>query len=225
MRDYGIVILAAGLGSRMESSTKKQYMRLGNRRVIDYSIEIFQRFPYDIVIVLDDVANAENLPSHPQITYVQGGATRDKSIQNGFEALAPCRFVLVHDAARPFATQRVIRDVMAALQESDCAYPVAPVVSTVVYDDNGTLAGTPDRAGLRHIQTPQGFSSPWLARILEDAEQTHPHIPERVRALGGSVVHVEGSPWLMKVTYPPSIFAAEAYVADFCESEGLADPK
>jgi 2-C-methyl-D-erythritol 4-phosphate cytidylyltransferase/2-C-methyl-D-erythritol 2,4-cyclodiphosphate synthase len=91
---------------------------------------------------------------------VPGGATRQASVRAGLEALAPRRpeLVLVHDAARPFASAALITRAIAAARASGAAVPVLPVADTVkTVDAAGTVTGTVDRAQLRMVQTPQAF--------------------------------------------------------------------
>src|SRR5262249_60508243 len=91
---------------------------------------------------------------------VNGGATRQGSVRAGLEALQPHRpeFVLVHDAARPFASHALITRAIAAARASGAAVPVIAVADTVkAVDATGRVTGTIDRAHLRLVQTPQAF--------------------------------------------------------------------
>ena len=91
---------------------------------------------------------------------VPGGASRQASVCAGLEALEPLApaLVLVHDAARPFASEALISRAIAAAQASGAAVPVIPVADTVkTVDAAGAVTGTIDRAQLRLVQTPQAF--------------------------------------------------------------------
>ncbi len=95
----------------------------------------------------------------PDATFVTGGETRRESVRNGLEAIAETSgadFVLIHDAARPFLTHRVIDDLINALLESTGAVPALPVVDSLARGD-GTLSDTVARENLWRIQTPQAF--------------------------------------------------------------------
>jgi len=92
---------------------------------------------------------------------VFGGATRQASVRAGLEALAASApdIVLIHDAARPFASAGLIARAIAAAQKSGAAIPALPVTDTVkTVDTQGHVGQTVDRATLRLIQTPQGFA-------------------------------------------------------------------
>jgi 2-C-methyl-D-erythritol 4-phosphate cytidylyltransferase/2-C-methyl-D-erythritol 2,4-cyclodiphosphate synthase len=91
---------------------------------------------------------------------VTGGATRQASVRAGLEALAadPPELVLIHDAARPFASDELIARAVAAAAEHGAAVPALPLTDTVkIVDSRGFSASGPDRAQLRTVQTPQSF--------------------------------------------------------------------
>ncbi|MFT3897285.1 MAG: IspD/TarI family cytidylyltransferase [Thermomonas sp.] len=223
MRDFSVILLAGGSGTRMGGNAAeqapKQYMPLGDKRVIDYSLDTFRKYSDDIVVVVPNPGDP-SLPARNGVRYVAGGATREDSVRNALAARLRQDAVLVHDAARPFVTRRVIADLLAALEGNESACPVMPVVNSIVVDDGGLLARTPPRSDFHEIQTPQAFRAEWLAKAMRDPAQTHPHLPERVRLLGGRVRHVPGTPWLFKITYAPDIHAAQAHWREYLESEG-----
>ena len=91
---------------------------------------------------------------------VHGGATRQASVRAGLEALAAARpdIVLIHDAARPFASAALVTRAIAAARDDGAAVPALPVADTVkTVDADGRVTGTLDRAALRTVQTPQAF--------------------------------------------------------------------
>jgi 2-C-methyl-D-erythritol 4-phosphate cytidylyltransferase/2-C-methyl-D-erythritol 2,4-cyclodiphosphate synthase len=223
--DFSVVLLAGGSGTRMGGDAAaplpKQYLRLGGKRVIDYSLDTFRKYSDDIVVVVPDPGDAAHASSaHDGIRHVAGGATREDSVRNALAAGLRHERVLVHDAARPFVTRRVIADLCAELERHEAACPVMPVVNSIVVDADGLLARTPPRSDFHEIQTPQAFRADWLRRAMDDPAQVHPHLPERVRLLGGRVRHVRGTPWLFKITYAPDIHAANAHWRDYLEAEG-----
>jgi 2-C-methyl-D-erythritol 4-phosphate cytidylyltransferase/2-C-methyl-D-erythritol 2,4-cyclodiphosphate synthase len=214
IRDTTGIILAGGVGSRMGTATPKQYLRVGGRRVIDYSIDVFLEALGQVIVVIPDVAHAGDLPRDDRLEYVAGGASRTDSIGNGL-ARVTTPYVFLHDAARPFVTTEILRDLREGLERFVAACPVLPVVNTVVVDHAGRLADTPDRATFREVQTPQAFHTDWLRRALHERRDEHAHIPELIRRMGADVVHIDGSPWLFKITYEPSLYAAERYASGY----------
>lgn len=219
MIDFSVIILAAGSGTRMNSDIPKQYLLLGHKPVINYSLDTLSKYSSDIIVTLPDLEQTVSLPQKPQIRYVKGGISREDSIQNAISAGIKHKYVLVHDSARPFVTKDILQKICDSLETVESAYPVMPVVNSIVIDASNSLHSTPQRSQFREIQTPQGFHTEWLQRAMLAPEQTHAHIPERIRLLGGRVAHVEGSPWLFKITYKPSIYAAHAHIDEYLRAE------
>jgi 2-C-methyl-D-erythritol 4-phosphate cytidylyltransferase/2-C-methyl-D-erythritol 2,4-cyclodiphosphate synthase len=164
------VVVAAGRGVRAGGSFPKQYKEIAGEPVLRHSLLLFaQDARIDAiqpVIHPDDRAlfdrAAERLAVLPP---VHGGATRQASVRAGLEALVPREpeIVLVHDAARPFASPALISRAIEAAEAADAAIPGIPVSDTVkAVDDVGDVVETLDRMRLRIIQTPQAFRFPKL---------------------------------------------------------------
>jgi 2-C-methyl-D-erythritol 4-phosphate cytidylyltransferase/2-C-methyl-D-erythritol 2,4-cyclodiphosphate synthase len=166
------IVVAAGRGLRAGGDVPKQYRRILGEPVIRPSLATLVRHseisavqpvihPDDAGLFDAAVAGLDLLPAVP------GGASRQGSVHAGLEALEPQRpdLVLVHDAARPFASDALITRAIAAARTSGAAVPVIAVADTVkTVDAAGNVTGTIDRANLRMVQTPQAFS---FAALLE----------------------------------------------------------
>jgi 2-C-methyl-D-erythritol 4-phosphate cytidylyltransferase/2-C-methyl-D-erythritol 2,4-cyclodiphosphate synthase len=159
------IIVAAGRGSRAGGDIPKAYQPVGGQPMIRFSLNLFSTDP-DITVVqpvihADDVALYENAAGGLDLLRpVFGGATRQASVRAGLEALFAHRpeIVLVHDAARPFASGALIGRAVAAAKNS-AAVPGIVLSDTVkAVDERERVAQTLDRAALRAIQTPQGFA-------------------------------------------------------------------
>src|SRR6266508_336491 len=158
------VVVAAGRGLRAGGDQPKQYRMVGGQPVIRPSLATLAGHPgieaVQPVIHPEDVDRFEAASAGlALLPPVFGGATRQVSVRAGLEALASRKpdLVLVHDAARPFASPALIARAMAAAK-TGAAVPVLPVVDTVKsIDAAGTITGTIDRERLRVVQTPQGF--------------------------------------------------------------------
>jgi 2-C-methyl-D-erythritol 4-phosphate cytidylyltransferase/2-C-methyl-D-erythritol 2,4-cyclodiphosphate synthase len=159
------VVVAAGRGLRAGGDRPKQYRQILGEPVIRPSLAALAAHG-DISLVQpvvhpDDAALYQTaIAGLDLLAAVPGGATRQASVRAGLEALAPRRpeLVLVHDAARPFASAALITRAIAAARASGAAVPVLPVADTVkTVDAAGTVTGTVDRAQLRMVQTPQAF--------------------------------------------------------------------
>src|SRR5262245_1667543 len=159
------VVVAAGRGLRAGGDLPKQYRRILGEPVVRPSLAAFALhrgiFALQPVIHPDDGALFQEASNGLELLpAVPGGATRQASVRAGLEALERHRpdLVLVHDAARPFASEALITRAIAAAAASGAAVPVVAVADTVkTVDAAGCVTGTVDRAHLRLVQTPQAF--------------------------------------------------------------------
>ncbi len=158
------IVVAAGRGLRAGGGAPKQYRVMANQPVIRPSLAALATHPgisaVQPVIHPDDIGRFEDAIAGLEILPpVFGGATRQGSVRAGLEALVPRKpdLVLVHDAARPFASPALITRAIAAAR-CGAAVPVLPIVDTVkTVDAEGAIIGTIDRGPLRVVQTPQAF--------------------------------------------------------------------
>ena len=165
------IIVAAGASRRM-GFDKLSYRLPDGRTVLETSCALFAAHPAVDELVL--VAGG-NRPQCEAIaaacpkpcTVVQGGATRADSVRSGLAA-AKGQLVAIHDAARPFASAKIITAALQAAAESGAAAPAVPVKDTIkVADQDGKVVVTPDRATLYAVQTPQCFDRALYLQALE----------------------------------------------------------
>jgi 2-C-methyl-D-erythritol 4-phosphate cytidylyltransferase/2-C-methyl-D-erythritol 2,4-cyclodiphosphate synthase len=159
------VVVAAGRGLRVGGDLPKQYRRILGEPVIRPSLATMAH--HGGIAAVQPVVHPDDMPLFRQaaagltlLPPVHGGATRQESVRAGLEALEPRRpdIVLVHDAARPFASAALITRAIAAAHASGAAVPVVALADTVKsVDAAGVVTGTVDRARLRLVQTPQAF--------------------------------------------------------------------
>jgi 2-C-methyl-D-erythritol 4-phosphate cytidylyltransferase/2-C-methyl-D-erythritol 2,4-cyclodiphosphate synthase len=161
------VVVAAGRGLRAGGDMPKQYRHLAGEPVIRASLRLFAQHPevgmVQPVIHPDDAARFGAAAAELKLLApVFGGATRQASVRAGLEALAPLRpdLVLIHDAARPYASAALVTRAIAAVEATGAAIPVMPLADTVKsVDRTGRLIeATLDRTVLRTVQTPQVFT-------------------------------------------------------------------
>ncbi len=223
-----VLLAAAGKGLRCDPSgaTPKQFLSFEGAPLFWHSARVFARvagitgivfiFPpegnsNDYARMLDELDAGRRLGLERRLT--RGGATRQESVRNGLAALPPdCRRVLVHDAARPFVDAPLVVRILDALDAGHKAVvPGLPVTDTVkLVDDAGLVAGTPERARLRAVQTPQGFDRTTLGRAhaaATDAAATDD--AALVEALGVPVCIVEGAETNRKITSPADLALLE----------------
>ena len=92
------------------------------------------------------------------VQFIQGGAERQDSVYNALQYASGVEYVLVHDGARPFVTNKVIRDVLTAAEKYGASICAVPVKDTVKKVEQGVVVETVERSQLNAVQTPQGFS-------------------------------------------------------------------
>lgn len=148
----------------------------------------------------------------PRARIVVGGAERTDSVRAGLAAAGDAELVLVHDAARPLTPAPMIERVVAALRAGASAViPVLPVADTIKrVGPDGAVEATVDRADLRAVQTPQGFTAAAL-RAAYDAAPGELATDDAglVERAGGTVVTVPGDPLALKITTAFDLRVAE----------------
>lgn len=161
-----VIVVAAGRGQRAGEGPPKQFRTIGGETVLRRTLARFSDHPAVRrvlpVIHADDAAPcAAAMAGLARIAPpVTGGATRQASVRAGLEALVgdPPDLVLIHDAARPFASDALICRAISAATEHGAAVPALALTDTVkLVDGDGFSSSGPDRARLRTVQTPQSF--------------------------------------------------------------------
>ena len=216
---------AAGEGHRFGGA--KQFSRLGNRCVIDWTVQRAARWSEGVVVVLPEEraagANAWQL-SDPdgdcagQVVAVAGGVLRSDSVRRGLSRVpGDAEIVLVHDGARPLATDGVFERVIQAVRAgADAAIPVIDLTDTIRWRGGGTA----DRRKLAAVQTPQAFRADALrAAHAGGADATDD--ATLVEAAGATVVTVDGDSRNLKITEPHDLVTAEALL-EACSPSGEA---
>lgn len=217
------LIVAAGRGSRMMQDMPKQYLTLGGRAVLWHTVQAFLAsdridavrvviHPDDRVLYDSAVAGTND----PRLgAPVSGGASRAASVRLGLEALqadAPDH-VLIHDAARPFCTPRLIAAVLDPLVQVDGAFAALPVVDAL-WKAEGTEAITPvSREGLWRAQTPQAFRFEPILAAHATGDAAAADDVEIARSVGLTVRVVEGAEENFKITLPRDLARAEQVLA------------
>lgn len=202
----GAIVVGAGSGARFGG--EKQFEMLAGERVIDRSLASARATCDEVVAVVPSRSTGSVGGSH---AVVAGGATRADSVRAGLGALSPdCDIIVVHDAARPLASQSLFRAVIAAVEDgADGAVPGVEVVDTVKRAQGGVVVETLDRRDLSAIQTPQAFAAHWLRRAHEGGLDG-PDDASLVEQAGGRVIIVQGEARNFKLTRGWDLEVAEA---------------
>lgn len=213
------IVPAAGSGERLAAGVPKAFVQLTGQTLIERTLDGLRASGVVdglVVAVPADRMGAAALILGEDVTVVAGGADRTQSVRNALAAAGDADFVLVHDAARPLTPPALIARVVAALNAGHTAVvPVLPLADTVkAVDANGVVLGTPERAGLRAVQTPQGFATATLLRAYERAGAAGvTDDASLVENIGGQVQTVEGDPLAFKITTQLDLRLAQAVVA------------
>ncbi len=227
-RDVGVVIVAAGQGTRLGGDTPKQYRAVGGVPILLRAIRPFAAHPEvaQVVVVLPPHDAAAPPPflrdlAGAALALVAGGAERSDSVAAGLAALGPeCAVVLVHDGARPFAQREVIDAVILHARAGEGAVAAVPLGDTLkeaAAGDATLVARTLPRDRLWRAQTPQGFPRDLLVRAYASARGagTGPRATDDamlVEACGGTVRLVPDSVRNLKITTPEDLALAELLV-------------
>lgn len=190
--------------------------------MLSYALEAFRRHPAitEIVLVVaeDDVERARRLiaggPSHLTEKVVVGGEERRASVWLGLQQMeAGTDIVLIHDAARPFISHRLIDACLAAIRQYGAAVVARPLTDTVKRaTPDGAVAATVPRAEMWGAQTPQGFRADLLLRVYQRAIAEHwPATDDAalVERAGYRVQLVEGEAMNFKITHAEDLVLAE----------------
>jgi 2-C-methyl-D-erythritol 4-phosphate cytidylyltransferase/2-C-methyl-D-erythritol 2,4-cyclodiphosphate synthase len=218
--NVAVVVVAAGRGERAGGGVPKQYRKIGGVPVIRQAVENLLRVStirnIQPVVHRDDDGHFQAaLGSIRTLPPVFGGATRQASVLAGLEALVPRRpdVVLVHDAARPFASPSLIERAIVA-GEKGAAVPGLVVTDTIKTVDNAFVTSTLDRNTLRTIQTPQAFRFDFLLEAHRKAaaagRSDFPDDASLAEWAGMRVSVFEGEPENIKLTTPDDFLRAEA---------------
>lgn len=223
------VIPAAGSSSRM-GGVNKLLHNLDGIPVLVRTLKVFQESSLidEIILVtreheIDEItALCQKYALEKVVKVVAGGTTRTESVLNGVHAAnKKADLIAIHDAARPFLTQRVLAECISAAKTYHAAAPAVPMKDTIKKVNGNLVETTLDRSSLAAIQTPQIFTRELITAALFDA--TEKEIPltddcSAVERLGMSVFLTEGDYYNIKITTKEDLVFAKA-ILDLEEEE------
>ncbi len=233
------ILLAAGSGRRMKSSVAKQFILVAGKPLIWYSLQAVEQSEIlddcilvtgqeDISYVQEEIVDRYGFTKVAAV--VAGGGERYESVANGLEYLAGCEteyprrngYVFIHDGARPFLTEEILRSTYEAVQKYHACVAAMPSKDTVkIADEQGFAAVTPDRRQVWNIQTPQVFDAALALTAYRRLREELPALATKGIAVTDDAMVIElftdtkvklaeGSYLNMKVTTPEDICIAEA---------------
>ncbi|WP_443960502.1 2-C-methyl-D-erythritol 4-phosphate cytidylyltransferase [Roseburia inulinivorans] len=223
---YTAIVLAAGSGKRMNSKVHKQYLIIQDRPVLYYSLKAFEDSAVDEIVLV--VGKGEEKFCRKEIVdkygiskvkaIVEGGKERYHSVFEGLKQTSDADYVLIHDGARPFVNQDIIRRCMQEVQKYQACVVGMPVKDTIkIADEEGYAKQTPDRKNVWMIQTPQTFSYALIYEAYEEMLKTEDAaitddamVLERTKGKKSKLI--EGSYRNIKITTPEDLLIANVYL-------------
>ncbi|GAB1622175.1 2-C-methyl-D-erythritol 4-phosphate cytidylyltransferase [Agarivorans albus] len=221
-KQYTALLPAAGIGSRMQASLPKQYLRLGEQTILETTAKVFLSHPAikNLIIVLhpnDTWFNQLSLAKDVRINTVVGGDERADSVLAGLKAAKKDEWILVHDAARPCITQSDISKLISAVEQQQCGGILATQVrDTMKRGADGKIAQTVSREQLWHALTPQMFKVKQLKDNIQNALLTGTAITDEASAMEWAncpVSLVTGRSDNIKVTCPEDLALAKWFIS------------
>lgn len=223
---YAAIVLAAGSGKRMNSQVHKQYLIIQDRPVLYYSLKAFEDSAVDEIVLVVGKGEEEFCRKEIVDKYgiskvkaiVEGGKERYHSVFEGLKQTSDADYVLIHDGARPFVNQDIIRRCMQEVQKYQTCVVGMPVKDTIkIADEEGYAKQTPDRKNVWMIQTPQTFSYALIYEAYEEMLKTEDTaitddamVLERIKGKKSKLI--EGSYRNIKITTPEDLLIANVYL-------------
>ena len=216
------IVVAAGSGKRLGLATPKAFIEIGGSSLLLRVLRVFNGVEGVNEIVLAVPAGAQKLARGEAqlaglqipIKITEGGAERQDSVRIALALTsAESDLIIIHDAARPFATPEMFRACLAAAAENGAALVATPVADTLKRANDGIVTTTILREGLWQAQTPQAFRREVLIQAHGHAVQKETVATDDAQLceeLGIPVKLVLGSPFNLKITTPDDLAIGEA---------------
>ena len=215
------IILAGGTGHRMGENIPKQFLKIAGKKVIEHTVDVFQRHPrideIAIVVHTDYVRDMEDIVLKNHFSKIRkiliGGQERYQSSLAAINAYEEEVNLIFHDSVRPLVNERIINDCLAALEHYNAVDVAVPASDTIIQvNEKSEIIRIPSRSLLRNGQTPQAFKHSTIKMAYEKA-LSDPHfittddcgvvlkyLPEE------PIYVVRGEQFNMKLTYKEDLF-------------------
>lgn len=218
------IIVAAGKGSRMNINYNKQYIKIREKEVLAYTLEVFQKnINVDNIILVAHESEIDFCKNEIVKKYkiskvkdvISGGETRQESVYNGLNSCKKSDIVVIHDGARPFLNGKYIDESIYLAKKKKTAVLAVKVKDTIKVGRNGKFINTLNRDSLYSVQTPQTFD---YSLILDAHEKSIANgfvgtdDSSLVENLGYEVNIVEGDYFNIKITTKEDVYIGEAII-------------
>lgn len=209
------ILVAGGIGQRMQSSTPKQYLELAGKPLACHSFDLLLQNPEitEIIVVCDPAYQSLFTGSKP-IKFAKPGARRQDSVFNGFQEISPnSSLVCIHDSARPFLDKSTLEKALSSAKVHGASVVGVPLKFTIKESNlEGFVEKTPDRSRYWEIQTPQVIQPDLLRQGFAYAAKHNLTVTDDValvELLNHPVRIVEGTHSNIKITTPEDLKFAE----------------
>ena len=240
LKNYGI-ILASGVGARYKSDIPKQFVKIAGKTVLEHTLDVFEKSDYIDAIVLVITPDYRNIAEEILLKnnykkvkkLLNGGDTRKESSYIGISSIEDEEAnVLIHDCARPFLSERVIKECTEALKKYEAVDVAVPTPDTIIKVKDDVIEHIPERKSLMRGQTPQCFRLSLIKKAHELSKNDQNFTDDCgliVKYNLGKAYVVEGDMENIKITYPSDIFMADRLFQVrstlFPDNENLGDIK
>ncbi|MBQ7561498.1 MAG: 2-C-methyl-D-erythritol 2,4-cyclodiphosphate synthase [Synergistaceae bacterium] len=214
-KNFSFIIAAGGSGTRM-GGKKKQFMTLDNKPLWQWSADEAEKLRdsgiQEIIIVLPEGYSVD-WPNHSiPLKIAKGGSTRAESVCSGLKE-SSCDYVLVHDAARPLATQELFARLMDSVNEDCGVVPVLPVSDALKRIDDNNISCV-DRDNLYITQTPQVFPRMKLFDVLKNCPDSKDEAEAWLKVYPDKLKYVDGEKFNFKITTDYDMRLARSLVSN-----------
>lgn len=213
-RDLAVIVVAAGRGERLKSDKPKAFVEINGRSILEHSllpVAKLQNLKQVIIAApeshIEQASKIADQVYGPEVEFdiVVGGETRQQSINNAL-AVVDTEIVLVHDAARAFASANLFESVYEKVKATaQGVIPALPIADTIKKVSGDEVLETVDRSSLRSAQTPQGFVTADLKKAYASAQADFTDDAALIQSLGKQVLFVEGEVDAAKITTPDDL--------------------
>ncbi|MBO7614320.1 MAG: 2-C-methyl-D-erythritol 4-phosphate cytidylyltransferase [Bacilli bacterium] len=210
------VILAAGTGSRIGGEKPKQFLPFNGKELFMHSLLTFTNCENidEIVLVVNDLYNSDYVnvikkyEISKKLVLINGGKTRQNSVQNAIEYISENNenaIVLVHDAARPYVSEKIIKDNIESVQKFECCTTAIPSSNSVYLTRDGNFVEEVNRDSVYLAQTPQSGYLKIFQKAFENIDNIYTD-EAAIFASVGYVPHIVlGEEKNIKITYPEDL--------------------
>ncbi len=215
MKNIG-VILAAGTGSRIGGEIPKQFLLFNGKELFVHSLLTFTNCKEidEIVLVVNDlyidkyINFVKKYEISKKIVLINGGKTRQDSVSNAIKYISENEenaIVLVHDAARPYVSEKIVLDNIEAVKKFDCCTTAIPSTNSIYLTNNGEFDKEVDRDSVYIAQTPQSGYLSVFKKAFENIDKIYTD-EAAIFASAGYVPHIViGDEKNIKITYPDDL--------------------